>query len=127
MPRNIAVVSTERARRYTALYEKIDVGSHESWSFLDTADYDSKWLENDDVGRGLQYLNAYTHAGIVRFSAIWTEEPYGEYEARYGLTERNLEARRTAAARSGLRTRVLTGYDEGGHVRFGALWTAIPR
>jgi murein DD-endopeptidase MepM/ murein hydrolase activator NlpD len=121
-PRNVAVVSRDGQRRYTALYEKADIGSWESKSQLSAAQYQQAFDANAKQGRRLVYVNAYVHGGQPHFSAIWSSKANGHYRARHGLTGSQYQAEWESTTKSGLLTRDVTGYAVGGSARYAAIW-----
>ena len=121
-PTNISVVSPNNALSYTALYQKRDVGGFFAKSFLTSAEYQVQFNENAKAGRKLAYLNAYTHMGQPHFSAIW-EEKSPSVVARHGENPAQFQSEFDKQMAAGLRTRVLTGYEEADGHRFGATWS----
>jgi hypothetical protein len=123
-PVNVSVVSVAGNRSYTALYEKRDVGSFRLRSALTLGQYQSEFDANLDAGRKPVYLNAYTHRGETRISAIWTQEPAGKLMARHGLTESEYYALHDQLTRRGYVPDVVTGYADGRTHRYAATWRA---
>jgi hypothetical protein len=121
-PVNVSVVSIGGERSYTALYEKIDVGSFILKSFLTASEYQDEFDKNKAAGRQLAYLNAYTHNGGVRFSAIWNAVTKGEFAARHGLTGFEYQAEWKKWTGKGYLTQVVTGYESGNNAHFAGLW-----
>lgn len=121
-PRNVAVVSRGGQRRYTALYEKADIGSWQSKSQLSAAQYQQAFDANAKQGRKLVYVNAYVHGGQPYFSAIWSSKANGQYRARHGLTSSQYQDEWESTTKSGLLTRDVTGYAVGGSARYAAIW-----
>jgi hypothetical protein len=121
-PKNVSVVSIGGKRFYTALYESANVGSWEARSFLTPGEYQNLANENKQKGRELVYLNAYEHQGQPRFTAIWNSATKGAFKSRHGLTGEAYQDEWESALKSGLLTRAVTGYEEGGRARYAALW-----
>jgi hypothetical protein len=122
VPRVISPVSLNGSRRYTAIYLKTDAGAWEARSFLTPAEYQAKFDANSAAGRRLVYLNAYTHDGQPRISAIWWKSPAAAVFARHGLTSAQYQAQWSANLAAGRLTQAVTGYEQGGGVRFAAFW-----
>ncbi|MGH3909456.1 MAG: peptidoglycan DD-metalloendopeptidase family protein, partial [Pseudonocardiaceae bacterium] len=123
-PVNVSAVSVSGERTYAALYEQKDVGSFFVKSFLTPAEYQTQFDQNTAAGRRLAYLNAYTHSGGPRITAIWQQKPaVAALVARHGLTGSQYQAEFDAQLRAGFLTRAVTGYEEGGGHRFAAYWT----
>src|SRR5690606_21522411 len=125
-PRNVSVVSSGGQRRYTALYEKADIGSWEARSQLNATQYQQAFESNTGRKRQLVYLNSYVHGGQPYFTAIWSSRPSGAYRARHGLTSARYQSEWTSASRSNMRTGSVTGYGVGGPARYAAFWRGCP-
>ena len=121
-PRNVAVTSVGGERRYTALYEKVDLGSWQSKSQLTANEYQQAFTANDSAGRRLVYVNVYGHGGDTYFSAIWSSKAGATYKARHGLTSAQYQNEWEASTGAGLLTRAVSGYSEGGSARYAAIW-----
>jgi hypothetical protein len=121
-PRSVAVVSSSGQRRYTALYEKADLGNWQSKSQLSAAEYQRAFDDNAKAGRGLLYLNAYEHGGQPQFSAIWSSKANGSYRARHGLSSAQYQDEWESATGAGFLTRDVTGYGVGTKAYYAAFW-----
>ncbi|KAF1722392.1 peptidoglycan DD-metalloendopeptidase family protein [Pseudoxanthomonas wuyuanensis] len=121
-PRNVSVVSSGGQRRYTALYEKADIGSWQAKSQLSAGEYQQAFNSNAQQGRQVVYLNAYVHGGQPYFSAIWSSKANGPYKARHGLSSDQYQSEWQGNTSAGLLTRDVTGYSSGGSARYAAIW-----
>lgn len=121
-PRNVSVVSTGGQRRYSALYEKADLGSWQARSQLSAAQYQQAFEDNARQKRQLVYLNSYVHGGQPFFTAIWSSRPTGAYRARHGLTSAQYQSEWRSATGGNMRTGGVTGYGAGGSARYAAFW-----
>ncbi|MEL6461409.1 MAG: hypothetical protein AAFQ91_24785 [Cyanobacteria bacterium J06621_15] len=121
-PKNISVVSINGQRRYTALYEKNNVGSFVAKSFLTPTEYQRLSNLNRRSGRQIAYLNAYVHKGKPRFTAIWNSNTKGLFIARHGLSSNGYQQNWENAIKSGFLTRNVTGYANGNSVRYAGVW-----
>lgn len=121
-PRNVSVVSSGGQRRYTALYEKADIGSWQAKSQLTATEYQQAFNSNAQQGRQVVYLNAYVHSGQPYFSAIWSSKANGPYKARHGLSSVQYQSEWQGNTSAGLLTRDVTGYSSGGSARYAAIW-----
>lgn len=121
-PVNLSVVSTSGQRRYTALYERRDLGSWMARSFLSAADYQKQFDANRKAGRQVVYLNGYVHNGKPYFSAIFSSRSKRALRAGHGLTRSQYQQAWSANTRAGYRTRHVTGYAAGGTARYAAVW-----
>lgn len=123
VPINTSVVSVGGQRRYTAFYEKKNVGSIVAHSFLTPNDYQTQFNENAHAGRKLVYLNAYNHNGNgIRFSAIWHSAVSGSTLAKHGLSSANYQMEWESATEKGFLTQCVTGYDAGINANYAAFW-----
>lgn len=122
-PINVSVVSVNGQRRYTVLYRKASLGAWQVKSQLDAAAYQQAVNSNKQAGRKPFYINTYMHKGKPYFSAIFAQKPSGSWRAKHGLTASSYQSEWKNAHKSGLLTRVVTGYDgaKQNH-RFAALW-----
>jgi hypothetical protein len=121
-PRNVSVVSSGGDRRYTALYEKTDIGSWQAKSQLTPAEYQQLFNANQQQGRQVVYLNGYVHGGQAFLSAIWSSNPASAFKARHGLTSSQYQSEWESATGAGLMTRYVSGYSNGGAARYAAVW-----
>lgn len=121
-PRNVSVVSSGGQRRYTALYEKTDLGSWQAKSQLTASEYQQAFDSNAQQGRQVVYLNGYVHGGQPYFSAIWSSKASGPYKAKHGLSSNQYQNEWQSNTGAGLLTRDVTGYSSGGSARYAAIW-----
>jgi murein DD-endopeptidase MepM/ murein hydrolase activator NlpD len=122
-PVNISVVSIDGNRRYTALYEKSDVGSWQAKSFLTPAEYQQAFDDNKAAGRQLAYVQAYNHNGAVRFSGIWYSMFKTAFAARHGMSSDEYQKEwEEFTGKKGHRTQAVTGYEQDNQASFAALW-----
>lgn len=122
-PVNITAVSIAGVRTYAALYEKRDVGSFISKSFLTPTEYQTEYDDNNNAGRKLVYLNAYSHLGGPRIIAIWYEKAPSPVVARHGMSRAQCQVEYNNQLANGFLTRALTGYEENNSHRLAAYWT----
>ncbi|WP_226467280.1 peptidoglycan DD-metalloendopeptidase family protein [Luteimonas panaciterrae] len=121
-PRNVSVVSVGGQRRYTALYEKTDIGSWQSKSQMTASQYQQLFDTNAQAGRQVVYLNAYRHDGQAYYSAIWSSKASGAWRARHGLTSAQYQNEWESATGAGLSTRNVTAYGQGDSARYAGIW-----
>ena len=122
MPRVISPVSLNGSRRYTAIYLKVNSGGWEARSFLTPAEYQAKFDANTAAGRRLVYLNAYTHDGQPRITAIWWKSPAASVVRQARADQRPVPGAVGGQPSAGRLTQAVTGYEQGGDVRFAAFW-----
>jgi hypothetical protein len=121
-PVNITAVSPGGTRVYAGLYEKRDVGSFWTKTFMTPSEYQTEFDNNSKAGRKLVYLNAYTHQDGPRIIAIWHEKT-APAVARHGLSSSAYQQEFEARLGEGLLTRAVTGYEQADAARFAAFWT----
>jgi len=122
-PVSVSVVSSG-GRRYTALYEKKDIGSWALRSQIPLSDYQSVFNENAQAGRRVVYLDGYRHEGASYLSAIFSSAAPAGGKARHGLSGGQYQNEYESARQAGMLTDVVTGYDSGGGARYAAVWRA---
>src|SRR5215211_528051 len=122
-PVNITAVSIGGVRTYAALYEKRDVGSFVLRSFLTPTEYQTEYNNNNNAGRKLVYLNAYSHMGGPRIIAIWYEKAPSPVIARHGITSIQYQSEYDKQRGNSFLTRAVTGYEESDSHRFAAYWS----
>jgi murein DD-endopeptidase MepM/ murein hydrolase activator NlpD len=121
-PRNVSVASSGSQRRYTALYEQVDLGSWQSRSQLTAAQFQQAVDDHARAGRHVVYIDAYVHGGQPHFSAIWSSKAAATYRARHGMSGAQYQSESTANARAGHLTEAVSGYAVGNHARYAAIW-----
>jgi len=121
-PRNIAVTENGGQPRYTALYEKTDIGGWIAKSRLTPEEYQTFASAQHAQGREPVYLNAYGLKGQVYFTAIFATRPAGPVIARHGLDATGYQQQWDQATHAGYATRAVVGYGVGGKARYAAVW-----
>ena len=122
-PVSVSVVSSG-GRRYTAFYEKKNIGSWALRSQIALADYQNVFNENAQAGRRVVYLDGYRHEGTSYLSAIFSSAAPAGGKSRHGLTGGQYQNEYESARQAGMLTDVVTGYDSGGGARYAAVWRA---
>jgi len=125
VPQVLSVASVGGQRRFTGVYVKQSVGAFEARQALTAAQYQAAFDANAQAGRRLTYLNAYEHGGQPNFSAIWAAQPPVALHARHGLSRAQYqqEWQQSTGTGNGMTTQAVTGYVDGGKVRYAAFWT----
>ncbi|MCA9950768.1 MAG: peptidoglycan DD-metalloendopeptidase family protein [Anaerolineales bacterium] len=121
-PRNISVVSIAGSRKYTALYEKTNVGSFVAKSSMTPAEYQKQFDKNLEASRQVAYLNAHDHNGAPFLTAIWNSKTKGTFIARHNLSSSKYQKEWEKATSDGFLTRYVTGYRSGSSVKYAAVW-----
>jgi len=120
-PVAVSVVSSG-GRKYTALYEKANVGGWQLKSQLTPAQYQQLYNSNKRAGRHVAYLNAYNHGGAPFIVAIWNAETPGGGKQRHGLSGAQYQEEWSSALSVGMLTRAVTGYATGNNRTYAATW-----
>lgn len=120
-PVSVSVVSSG-GRKYTALYEKANVGGWQLKSQLTPAEYQELYNSNKSVGRNVAYLNAYVHDGAPFIVAIWNSATPGGGKQRHGMTGAAYQDEWESALGAGMLTRTVAGYATGGNRTYAASW-----
>ncbi|MBA4067685.1 MAG: hypothetical protein C0501_29070 [Isosphaera sp.] len=121
-PQVVSVVSVGGQRYHTALFTREDVGTYSAAGFLTPAEFQAAFDANLRAGRQLVYVNAYTHQGQPRFTAVWHSRPQGLFYARYGMTAAQYQSASAGYLAQGLSLRALSGYEVNGVHYFAAIW-----
>ncbi len=124
VPINVSVVSENGQLRYTAFYEKRNVGGFLLKSSLTPEQYQIEFDEHKDKDDGfsITYLDAYEHDGNVRFATIWNQEHKGITRARHHLTGDGYQKEHEKALKDGFLTAIVAGYALNNKPRFLGVW-----
>ena len=123
MPVNVSVVSVGGKRYYTAFYEKRNVGGSVLKSALTQQEYQDYFDDMKSKKWEQAYVNAYHHGGKTYFSAIWYQNAgYSAYSATRKSSAEGYQEKWESSTESGMLTRAVTGYQEGGQHWFAAHW-----
>lgn len=120
-PRQISVVTVDGARRFTAMYEKVSVGSMVALQAIAESSYQTVFNQQVAAGRRPVYLDTYQDGSTVRFSAIFTSAAPATV-ARHGLTSAQYQAEFNTQTAAGRLLVAVTAYRSGGVLRYAALW-----
>lgn len=120
-PRQISVVYVGGERRYTAMYEKVSVGSMISLQNIAEASYQTVFNQQVAAGRRPVYLDTYLVGTDVRFSAIFTSAAPSTV-ARHGLTSAQYQTEFNTQTAAGRLLVAVTAYRSGGTLKYAALW-----
>ncbi len=121
-PRQISVVYVGGERRYTAMYEKVAVGSMVALQNVAESSYQTLFNQQVAAGRRPVYLDTYLVGTEVRFSAIFTSAAPSTV-ARHGLTSAQYQAEFTTQTAAGRLLVAVTAYRSGGALEYAALWS----
>lgn len=120
-PRQISVVKVGSARQYTAMYEKVAVGSFVSLTGIAESSYQTVYNQQIAAGRRPVYLDTYLDGSTVRFSATFTSGAPATV-ARHGLTSAQYQSEYNTQRAAGRKLVSVTAYVSGGVLRYAALW-----
>lgn len=120
-PRQISVVYVGGERRYTAMYEKVSVGSMVSLQNIAESSYQTVFNQQVAAGRRPVYLDTYLVGTEVRFSAIFTSAAPSTV-ARHGLTAAQYQTEFATQTAAGRLLVAVTAYRSGGTLKYAALW-----
>lgn len=121
-PVTISVVQVSGTLRFTALYDKKNVGGWSAPSVLTSAQYDQAVDDNAAAGRRLAYLNGYTQNGVAKFSAIFDSTSYSSWGARHDQSFSQFQNEFDLRTGQGFLTKIVTGYERGNVANFGGFW-----
>jgi hypothetical protein len=122
VPTVLSVASVDGKRHFAGIYVKQSVGAFEAQQAMSGAQYQAEFDSNAKAGRHLSYLNAYVHDGKPQFTAIWVAQPAASVLAKHGLNSDQYHDQWASALGSGWLTQAITGYVDGGQVRYAAFW-----
>lgn len=120
-PVSVSVVSSG-GLKYTAVYEKANVGGWQLKSQLTPAQYQQFYNSNKQAGRHVAYLNAYSHGGAPFIVTIWSSATPAGGKQRHGLNGVQYQAEWESALDAGMLTRAVTGYATGNNRTYAATW-----
>ena len=124
VPVNVSVTSIGGKLYYSAFYEKRNVGAPFLKSQLTQEEYQDMFDDMKKKNFEQVYINAYHHDGKTRFSVIWYEKAaYKSWSAVRRAGEDDYQEKWEDNLSSGMLTRCVTGYDEGGKHWFAGLWS----
>lgn len=126
-PINVTVAAPAGTLSYAALWAKDDVGGWQSRSTLTPTSYQQLWDEQvGQLHRHAMYLSGWQVGllGGARLSAVFSEKAPGSGQTvgRHEMTASELQAEYDQRIATGWLTRSVTGYADGGSVRYAALW-----
>lgn len=123
VPTVLSVASVNGQRHFAGIYQKQAAGAFEAQQALSGAQYQAEFDSNAKAGRHLSYLNAYEHEGKPQFTAIWVSQPPASVLAKHGLNSEQYHDAWASNTSSGWLTQAITGYVDGGQVRYAAFWS----
>jgi hypothetical protein len=121
-PKVVSVASPNGTRYYTGVYEKKPWSNLFVKSTMTPAEYQQLYNANKDAGRKLVYLNAYEHSGQPFLTAVWSGGVVGTIFARHGISSAQYQSDWETATGAGYKTQAVSGYTDGGSLRYAAFW-----
>ncbi|MFK8014090.1 MAG: peptidoglycan DD-metalloendopeptidase family protein [Gammaproteobacteria bacterium] len=109
--------------RYTALYDKANVGGWVAVANMTTAQYQTQFNAQVAAGRRLAYINGYSNNGTANITAVWNSVQPASWVARHNLTSAQFQTEFDNWTGQGLGTRMISGYQNGGVTNFAGYWT----
>ncbi len=106
-----------------AIYDKLNMGEFRVRMGLSAMHFTSEFEKQVQAGRILSYVQAYSHKGVVKFSAIWGARTSSMWAARHDLSKYALLNRLFEYAEINVPLACVTGYQhKDGGISFAALW-----
>jgi hypothetical protein len=122
-PTVISVVSVNGSRYYTALYEKVSIGSYVAAQTVLESNYQSYFNTQVAAGRKLTYIDVYRDGPVNRFSVIFASSVGSNWTAIHNATSSQYQTAYTSNTGSGRLTRAVSAYVSGG-LKYAGLWRA---
>jgi CubicO group peptidase (beta-lactamase class C family) len=108
--------------RYAAVWSKTSGPAWQARHGLTAAQYQATFDELRAQGYRPVLVNGYSVNGSARFAAIFEHDSGVAWVARHGLTAAEYQAEFDARVAEGYRLRHVSGYTDGGAVRYAAIW-----
>lgn len=121
VPTNVSVVVVDGARYYTALYEKVSVGSFTLSSTVPESDYQTYFNQQTAAGRKLTYVDVYRDGSINRFSVVFEQNVGSNWAAIHNATSAQYQSAYTSNVSAGRLTRAVAAYSSSG-LKYAGLW-----
>ena len=125
VPVNISCVESGGQVYVTALWEKKNVGGFYARPAMTLKQYNDFFKDyTDKQGFKVVYLNGYTLNGVPMLSGIWHKnvQGYSSWWAKHHLTAAGYQTEFTNLTGQNYLTRIVTGYADGGSMRFEGVW-----
>lgn len=121
VPTNVSVVVVNGARYYTALYEKVSVGSYTLSSTVLESNYQTYFNQQTAAGRKLRYIDVYKDGSVNRFSVVFAANIGSNWTAIHNATSAEYQTAYTSNTGAGRLTRAVAGYVSNG-LKYAGLW-----
>ncbi len=125
VPVNISCVNIGGQTYVTAMWEKKNVGGYYARPVMTLQQYNDYFKDyTDKQGFKVVSLNGYTVNGTPMLSGIWYKNVagYSSWWAKTHLTAAEYQTQFNAYTAQNYLTRVVTGYSDGGTMRFEGVW-----
>jgi CubicO group peptidase (beta-lactamase class C family) len=110
------------AARFAAIWQRRGGNAWQARHGISEADYQTAVTTFGNAGYRVAHVNAFRLGASTRFSAIWEQDFGFPTIARHRLTDADYQALFTTLSRRGWRLRCVSGYEEGGEVRYACVW-----
>lgn len=123
---SISMTNEARPTRYASIWEPADGVPWRANHGLSVATYQTAFTELATQGYRPVDVDVHTSGGHPRFSSIWRQEAGPAWEARHGLDSDHYQRTFDDLTRRGFRPLCVSGYSDGGQVRYAAVWSNEP-
>jgi hypothetical protein len=121
VPTNVSVVVVDGARKYTALYEHVSVGSFTLSSTVLESSYQTYFDAQTAAGRKLTYIDVYRDGSVNRFSVVFEQNVGSNWVAIHNATSAQYQTAYTSNTSAGRLTRAVAAYSSNG-LKYAGLW-----
>lgn len=122
--RLVKVTGTEQggAARFAGIWQRRGGNAWQARHGISEADYQSAVTNLGAAGYRVTHVNAFRLGNSARFNAIWEHDFGFQMMARHRLSDADYQALFTTLSQRGWRLRCVSGYEEGGEVRYACVW-----
>jgi hypothetical protein len=108
--------------RFAAVFEPQNGEPWQARHGMDAATYQATFNALVQQGFRLTSICGYSEGREARFNAVWVKRGGPAWQARHGLTAEQYQATFNELVGQGFRLTCVSGYAEGGHARYAAIW-----
>jgi CubicO group peptidase (beta-lactamase class C family) len=113
--------------RFASVWHQTPGAAFEARHGLPAAQFQQVFDHFKDHGFRLVDVCGYNVGGDVRFAGVWDQSPMPEWIARHRLTAGEFQAERIHNENHGFVLWRVSGYDDGGQLRYAAIWVKGPQ
>ncbi|WP_183099286.1 peptidoglycan DD-metalloendopeptidase family protein [Nocardioides pelophilus] len=121
VPTNVSVVVVNGSRYYTALYERVSVGSFTLSSTVLESNYQTYFNQQTAAGRKLTYVDVYRDGSVNRFSVVFAQSVGSNWSAIHNATSLGYQSAYNTNTAAGRLTRAVSAYVSNG-LKYAGLW-----